>query len=266
MRRSWKRNHQPTNTLKEYDTVFVDFPFENLSTVEIVALPYWRLLSDDCIVAFNPRYIYMDVVFQMITAWDLRYVYTTPMHKDNTNPIVLAVRGHPDKWFPITTTNYVKGGGVHKVLGEWGRNKLAINVKPGHNRRALYGWDRASATGSATIDPYRYPLRKNGIDIDESLVDYIDSIRQEWRNSKLAKWKCLEKLAIILVQSKLPKSKVYELVREATDYELKRTSLIHWGKLIEKIHADEIKIDMRRPIETYIAEIHDTYRHTNKRE
>lgn len=177
--------------------------------IETLSVPFWRLLADDCLVIFNTDYKHIDTAMNLIRVWGLRYVTTVPYHsKWSKVPCIIASKGQAELlWDVSSDTELPPQGGVFDLTLTWGNPRLAINVKQLNHLSALAGWSLCAPTGSKGIDPYYYPLRKNGYNVDQSLNDVFHAIRHERQNVRSSEWKILEKFAIMLVNSRLSKKR-----------------------------------------------------------
>lgn len=241
-----------------YQTIFVHLPFPDHSQIETISAPFWRLMAEDCVVIFDTQYTHMDTAFSLMKAWNLRYVTVMKLHPAYAyTPVLIACRGAAEMIWDLSPDNLSDPKGLISIANRcFGSPKLAINLTlPDFNPiQALFkDWSFVPATGNKKIDPYYYPLRKNGLEIDESLTDVVVSLRHEWTNVKSSKWKMLERFAILLVNSRTNKEACVNLLHQLTDGELSVHIIRFWVHLVNDIHRGKIVVDYNIDIEVYLA-------------
>lgn len=252
----------PPQQLVLYKTLFVHLPFPGHSQIETVSAPFWRLMAEDCIVLFDTQYTHMDTAFALMKAWNLRYVNVVKLHpRLSHTPVLVACRGAAEMIWDLSPTVFQNTKSVISVANHlWGTPKLAINVtEKTHHSSAFADWSFVPATGNKKIDPYYYPLRKNGLEIDESMTDVVASLRHEWTNVRLSKWKMVERFAILLVNSRGNKEECVNLLHQVTDGKLTILVIRRYVQLVADIHRGKVTVDYTKNVEDYL------YRYTLSR-
>lgn len=229
-----------------FQTLYLQLPFQNMSELEMVTVPFWRLLADNAIVIIQTEYTYTKTAFDIIRHYGLRYYGTFRTHpKHKASPVIIGLKGSPEVLHDLSLIDS-DSRGILDHANTWGSPKLAVNVIHKNHRSTFNGWLITSPTGSKKIDPFYFPLRRNNIDINESLYDLVVSIKSDYQNQILDEWKIIERLAIIIMNLKISQSEVVQLLRSTTS--VSHSVIRQWIVLIHAIHDGRIKPDFSKPV------------------
>lgn len=237
-----------------FEVVYVNLPFPDHTTIETLSSPFWRLLADDCVLLFQTEYVHIDLAMKLLPKWGGEYVTAVPTHPtQRRDPVIVGSRGKARYIWDLSYDNMVKG--VFKATEAFGTNRLAINVVKTGALSPFADWQTVPATGNKMIDPYRYPLRKNGLEWNETVLDLIAAINHEHSMKLLAEWKMLEKMSILLVNSEYSPDILAELVSEATNGYWSKSKVARMFNLILRFHNQELEPNYSKPLDVYVREL-----------